>query len=80
MPKSVHMICHCTGEGYRGYRALFEEGGGRFRSGRTQPVVTDEKLRRALTLVAQGLTVREAATRIKVGKTALYAALGKRPR
>lgn len=33
------------------------------------------KLRRARTLVAQGFTVREAAARIKVGKTVLYAAL-----
>jgi transposase len=39
-------------------------------------VVTDEKLRRAKTPIAQGLTVREAAARIKVGKTTLYAALG----
>jgi transposase len=39
-------------------------------------VVTEEKLRRARTLIGQGLTVREAAARIKVGKTALYAALG----
>jgi transposase len=39
-------------------------------------VITDEKLRRAKTLIAQGLTVREAATRIKVSKTTLYAALG----
>ncbi len=27
MPKSVHMICHCNGKGYRGYRGLFEEEG-----------------------------------------------------
>jgi hypothetical protein len=39
-------------------------------------VVTEEKLHRARTLIAQGLTVREAAARIKVGKTALYATLG----
>ena len=37
--------------------------------------MTDEKLRRAQTLLVQGLTVREIAARIKVGKTALYAAL-----
>src|SRR5271170_112546 len=47
----------------------------RGRRGGRKPVVTDEKLRRAQTLVTQGLTVREAAARIKVGKTALYAAL-----
>ncbi|HYG87803.1 MAG TPA: recombinase family protein [Azospirillum sp.] len=46
------------------------------RRGGRRPVVTEEKLRRARTLIAQGLTVREAAARIKVGKTALYAALG----
>ena len=34
-----------------------------------------EELRRARTLVAQGFTVREAAARIKVGKTVLYTAL-----
>ena len=39
-------------------------------------MVTEDKLRRAKALLAQGLTVREAAARIKVGKTALYAALG----
>lgn len=39
-------------------------------------MVTEEKLRRARTLIPQGLTVREAAARIKVGKTALYTALG----
>ncbi|MGF7172772.1 transposase [Azospirillum doebereinerae] len=38
--------------------------------------MTEEKLRRARTLISQGLTVREVAARIKVGKTALYAALG----
>jgi hypothetical protein len=39
-------------------------------------VVTEDKRRWARTLIAQGLTVREAAARIKVGKSALYAALG----
>jgi hypothetical protein len=37
--------------------------------------VTSEKLKRARTIIAKGLTVREAATRLKVGKTALYDAL-----
>lgn len=46
------------------------------RGGR-KPVVTDDKLRRAKTLIAQGLTVREAAARVKVGKTALYEAMDK---
>ena len=34
------------------------------------------KLRKARDQIAAGLTVREAATRLKVGKTALYKALG----
>jgi len=38
-------------------------------------VMTDEKLRRARTLIDEGLTVREAAVKVKVGKTALYTAL-----
>jgi transposase len=38
-------------------------------------VVTAEKLQRAREHIANGLTVREAAARLKVGKTALYAAL-----
>jgi DNA invertase Pin-like site-specific DNA recombinase len=56
-------------------RAGLDAAMARGRRGGRKPVVTDEKLRRAQTLVAQGLTVREAAARIKVGKTALYAAL-----
>ncbi|MGC1954627.1 MAG: hypothetical protein WA970_19050, partial [Gammaproteobacteria bacterium] len=40
-----------------------------------KPSVTPEKLARAQALVASGLTVREAAGRLKVGKTALYEAL-----
>jgi DNA invertase Pin-like site-specific DNA recombinase len=47
----------------------------RGRKGGRKPVVTEDKLRRAKALVDQGLTVREAAARVKVGKTALYAAL-----
>jgi hypothetical protein len=39
-------------------------------------VVTPDKLARARTHLAAGLTVREAAARVKVGKTALYEALG----
>jgi hypothetical protein len=38
-------------------------------------VVTPEKLKKAKAQIAAGLTVREAAARLKVGKTALYAAL-----
>jgi DNA invertase Pin-like site-specific DNA recombinase len=47
----------------------------RGRKGGRKPVVTGEKLARARTIIAKGLTVREAATRLKVGKTALYDAL-----
>jgi len=39
-------------------------------------VVTQEKLQKAKTLMDQGLNVRETATRLKIGKTALYSALG----
>jgi DNA invertase Pin-like site-specific DNA recombinase len=47
----------------------------RGRKGGRKPVVTTEKLQRAREHIANGLTVREAAARLKVGKTALYAAL-----
>ena len=47
----------------------------RGRTGGRRPVVTEEKLRRARELVGKGLTVREAAIRLKIGKTALYEAL-----
>jgi DNA invertase Pin-like site-specific DNA recombinase len=47
----------------------------RGRKGGRKPVVTEEKLERARAIIGKGLTVREAATRLKVGKTALYEAL-----
>jgi DNA invertase Pin-like site-specific DNA recombinase len=47
----------------------------RGRTGGRRPVVTEEKLRRARGLLAKGLSVRDAAVRLKVGKTALYEAL-----
>jgi DNA invertase Pin-like site-specific DNA recombinase len=47
----------------------------RGRKGGRRPVVTPEKFRRARLLIAQGLTVREAAARLRIGKTALYEAL-----
>lgn len=47
----------------------------RGRKGGRKPVVSAEKLERARGLIAKGLTVREVATRVKVGKTALYEAL-----
>ena len=58
-------------------RAGLAAAAARGRTGGRRPVVTDEKLKRARTLVAAGMTVREAATRLKVGKTALYKALGR---
>ena len=47
----------------------------RGRKGGRKPVIDVEKLARARSMIAKGLTVREAATRLKVGKTALYDAL-----
>jgi DNA invertase Pin-like site-specific DNA recombinase len=43
--------------------------------GGRRPVVTPDKLRKARAHIAAGLTVREAAARLKIGKTALYKAL-----
>ena len=42
------------------------------RNGLTETISTPEKLEKAKHHIAAGLTVREAAARIKVGKTALY--------
>ena len=56
-------------------RAGLAAAAARGRKGGRKPVVTGEKLERARALIAKDLTVREAATRLKVGKTALYAAL-----
>lgn len=47
----------------------------RGRKGGRKPVVTPDKLVRARIHLAAGLTVREAAARVRVGKTALYEAL-----
>ena len=47
----------------------------RGRKGGRKPVVTAERLQRARGHIAKGLSVREAAARLKIGKTALYAAL-----
>ena len=47
----------------------------RGRKGGRKPVVTPDKLVRARIHLAAGLTVREAAARMRVGKTALYEAL-----
>ena len=56
-------------------RAGLKAAEARGRRGGRKPVVTQEKLRRARQLMAKGLTAREAAARLKVGKTALYNAL-----
>jgi DNA invertase Pin-like site-specific DNA recombinase len=56
-------------------RAGLAAAAARGRQGGRQPVVTEEKLRRARDLVAKGLSVRDAAVRLKSGKTALYDAL-----
>lgn len=47
----------------------------RGRKGGRKPVITADKLKRAREIIDKGLTVREAAARLKVGKTALYDAL-----
>ncbi len=58
-----------------GLTAAAERG----RKGGRKPVITPDKLKRARVLMAQGLKVREVATRLKVGKTALYEALSLNP-
>ncbi len=47
----------------------------RGRKGGRKPVITPDKLARAKAHLARGLTVREAAARVKVGKSDLYLAL-----
>jgi DNA invertase Pin-like site-specific DNA recombinase len=47
----------------------------RGRKGGRKPVITADKLQRPRKHIANGLNVREAAARLKIGKTALYAAL-----
>lgn len=47
----------------------------RGRKGGRPKAATPDKVARAQTLIASGLTVREAAARVKVSKSALYAAL-----
>ena len=56
-------------------RAGLNAAAARGRKGGRKAVVTAEKLARAKMLIEKGLTVREAATRVKVGKTALYEAI-----
>jgi DNA invertase Pin-like site-specific DNA recombinase len=56
-------------------RAGLAAAASRGRKGGRKPVMTAEKLKRAREIVGKGMTVREAAARLKVGKTALYEAL-----
>ena len=56
-------------------RAGLAAAAARGRKGGRKPVITVEKLGRARAIIGKGLTVREAATRLKVSKTALYEAL-----
>ncbi len=60
-------------------RAGLVAAAARGRKGGRKPVITDDKLKRARGMVGKGLTVREIATRLKVGKTALYEALRAEP-
>jgi DNA invertase Pin-like site-specific DNA recombinase len=56
-------------------RAGLMAAAARGRKGGRKPVINTEKLKRARVIISQGLTVREAAVRLKIGKTALYEAL-----
>ena len=56
-------------------RAGLAAAAARGRKGGRKPVIDAEKLARARSMIAKGLTVREAAGRLRVGKTALYEAL-----
>ena len=60
-------------------RAGLAAAAARGRKGGRKPAITDDKLRRAREHIVKGLTVREAASRVKVGKTALYKALKAEP-
>ena len=56
-------------------RAGLTAAAARGRKGGRKRVIDAEKMQRARGMVAKGLTVREAAIRLRVGKTALYEAL-----
>jgi DNA invertase Pin-like site-specific DNA recombinase len=56
-------------------RAGVAAAAARGRTGGRKPVITEDNLKRARGMITKGLTVREAVTRLKVGKTALYSAL-----
>lgn len=59
----------------RAHQGRLTAAAARGRKGGRKPVVTADKLQRAREHIANGLNVREAATRLKVSKTALYTAL-----
>ena len=81
-----HLIFHVFGALAQFERDLIRErtraglsaAASRGRRGGRKPVVTADKLIRAKALIAKGLTVREAASRLKIGKTALYDALAQK--
>lgn len=56
-------------------RAGLVAAAARGRTGGRKPVIDADKLARARSMLAKGLTVREAASRLRVSKTALYEAL-----
>ena len=58
-------------------RAGLEIAAARGRKGGRKPVITPEKLARAVKLVDKVFSVREAAISVKVGKSALYSAIKK---
>lgn len=60
-------------------RAGLAAAAARGRKGGRKPVITDDKLKRARGMVDKGLTVREIAMRLRVGKTALYKAFKAEP-
>lgn len=63
-----NLIKERTKEGIASAKARGRKGGRR-------PVVTEQKLKKAKQLINKGLTVREAASAINVGKSSLYLAL-----
>lgn len=56
-------------------RAGLAAAAARGKKGGRKPVITTDKMTRARALTDKGLTVREAAARLKVSKTAPYEAL-----
>ncbi len=56
-------------------QAGLEAAAARGRKGGRKPVVTPKKIEQAKAHIRDGLTVREAAARLKISKTSLYTAL-----